>query len=56
VWGVDVDGLAYPLHQPRGQSLPASRHLVSSFVVGGGAFRGKGSVLGVDIRWRLCLL
>jgi hypothetical protein len=54
--GVDVDGIAYPLHQPtarsrqpRGQGLPARRRHVLSFVVGGSAFRGKGSFPSVDI-------
>jgi hypothetical protein len=54
--GVDVDGLACPLHRPtvyyhqtRGQSFLSDAALSNRAAVGGGAFLGGAKPLGQDI-------
>jgi hypothetical protein len=56
--GVDVDGLAYPLHRPmvcycqtRGQSFLLGAALSHHAAVGDGTFQGGAKPLGLDIRW-----
>jgi hypothetical protein len=61
--GVDVDGLAYPLHhhttcshQMRGQGVLSGVALSHHAAVGGGAFPGNVKPLDLDIRWSVdCL-
>jgi hypothetical protein len=61
--GVDVDGLAYPLHhhmtcshQTRGQGVLSGVALSHHAAVGGGAFLGNVKPLDLDIRWSVdCL-
>jgi hypothetical protein len=56
--GVDVDGLACPLHHPitcsrqmRGESFLSGTTLSHRVAVGGGAFPGDVKSSGLDIRW-----
>jgi hypothetical protein len=56
--GVDMDGLAYPLHRPtayirqtRGQGVLSSIALSYHAIVGGGAFSGDAKPPSWDIRW-----
>jgi hypothetical protein len=56
--GVDVDGLACPLHhtmicnhQTRGQSFLSGAALSHRAAVGNGAFSGGAKPPGLDIRW-----